>query len=77
MFLKQVLGISYFGVWAVVDWEELKPEERVDLAVGMSDVVVRVCAEGVRAQYPDISEEELIEKVRERLMFDDRRGRGV
>ena len=59
------------------DWEELKPEERVDLAVGMSDVVVRVCAEGVRAQYPDISEEELIEKVRERLMFDDRRGRGV
>ena len=78
MFLKQVLGISYFGgVWAVVDWEELKPEERVDLAVGMSDVVVRVCAEGVRAQYPDISEEELVEKVRERLMFDDRRGRGV
>ena len=51
----------------MVDWEELKPEERVDLAVGMSDVVVRVCAEGVRAQYPDISEEELIEKVRERL----------
>jgi len=64
-------------VWAVVDWEELKPEERVDLAVGMSDVVVRVCAEGVRAQYPDISDEELVEKVRERLMFDDRRGRGV
>ena len=61
----------------MVDWEELKPEERVDLAIGMSDVVVRVCAEGVRAQYPDISEEELIEKVRERLMFDDRRGRGV
>jgi len=61
----------------VVDWEELKPEERVDLAVGMSDVVVRVCAEGVRAQYPDISDEELVEKVRERLMFDDRRGRGV
>jgi len=61
----------------VVDWEELKPEERVDLAIGMSDVVVRVCAEGVRAQYPDISEEELVEKVRERLMFDDRRGRGV
>ena len=46
----------------MVDWEELKPEERVDLAVGMSDVVVRVCAEGVRAQYPDISEEELIEE---------------
>jgi len=59
-------------VWAVVDWEELKPEERVDLAIGMSDVVVRVCAEGVRAQYPDISEEELIEKVRERLEWSKR-----
>jgi len=55
-----------------VDWEELKPEERADLAVGMSDVVVRVCAEGVRAQYPDISEEELIEKVRERLEWSKR-----
>jgi len=26
----------------------LKPEERVNLAVGMSDVCVRVCADGVR-----------------------------
>jgi len=55
------------------DWERigrLKPAERVDLAVGMSDVCVRVCADGVRDQNPGISEEELIERVRERLMFD-------
>jgi len=51
-------------------WRKLKPEERVDLAVNMSDVCIRVCAEGVRAQYPNISEEKLIELVRERLMFD-------
>ncbi len=52
------------------DWRRLKPEERVDLAVNMSDVCIRVCAEGVKAQYPKISDEELIELVRERLMFE-------
>ena len=51
----------------------LKPEERVDLAVGMSDVCVRVCADGVRDANPGINEEELIERVRERLMFGRRR----
>lgn len=47
----------------------LKPEERVNLAVNMSDVVVRICMEGVKAQHPNISDEELVEKVRERLLF--------
>jgi len=51
----------------------LKPEEKVDLAIGMSDVCVRVCADGVRDANPGISEEELIECVRERLMFGKRR----
>jgi len=58
------------------DWERLgrlKPEERVNLAIGMSDVCVRICAEGVRNQNPGISEEELIERVRERLMLGKRR----
>jgi len=48
---------------------KLKPEERVNLAIGMSDVCIRVCADGVRDQNPGISEKELIRKVRERLMF--------
>ena len=52
---------------------KLKPEDRVNLAVGMSDVCVRVCADGVRDQNLGISEEELIERVRERLMFGKRR----
>ena len=51
----------------------LKSEERVNLVVGMSDVYVRVCADGVRDENPGISEEELIERVRERLMFGKRR----
>jgi len=60
--------LRYSGrVWLVV--RRLKPEERVNLAVGMSDVCIRVCADGVRDQNPGISEEELVERVRERLMF--------
>jgi hypothetical protein len=57
--------------------KRLKPEERVNLAVGMSDVCVRVCADGVRDQNPGISKEELIERVRERLLFGKRRKSGV
>jgi uncharacterized tellurite resistance protein B-like protein len=57
----------------VVVVRRLRREERVNLAVGMSDVCVRVCADGVRDQNPGISEKELIERVRERLMFDKRR----
>jgi hypothetical protein len=52
--------------------KRLKPEERVNLAVGMSDVCVRVCADGVRDQNPGISEEELIERVRERFEWSKR-----
>jgi len=39
----------------------------------MTDVCVRVCADAVRDQYPSIREEELLERVRERIMFGKRR----
>jgi hypothetical protein len=54
----------------------LSPETKVNSAIGMSDVCVRICADGVRDQDPGISEEELVEKVREGLLF-DRHSRGV
>lgn len=53
--------------------DELKPEEKVSLAVGMTDVCVRVCADAVRDRYPTIKEEELVERVRERIMYGKRR----
>jgi hypothetical protein len=52
----------------------LKPDEKVAVAVDMSDACVRVCADGIRAQYPDISEDELLVKLRERLAW-GKRGR--
>lgn len=45
----------------------LKPEEKVAIAMDMTDACVRICAEGIKAQCPGISEEELLEKLRERL----------
>lgn len=57
-------------MWVSV--RRLRPEERVNLAVGMSDVCVRVCADGVRDGDPSVSEEELVERVRERLSFSKR-----
>ena len=50
----------------------LKPEEKVAIAIDMTDACVRICAEGIKAQCPGISEEELLEKLRERLEWSKR-----
>ena len=47
------------------------------LAIGMTDVCVRVCAEAIRTRNPAIREEDLVERVRERMMYGKRRVRGV
>lgn len=56
-------------------WERLgrlKPEEKLAICMDMTDACVRICADGIRAQQPDISEEELIAKLRERLEWPKR-----
>lgn len=45
----------------------LKPEEKVAIAIDMTDACVRVCAAGIRAQCPNISEAELNAKLSKRL----------
>jgi hypothetical protein len=50
----------------------LKPEEKVAMTISMTDACVRVCAEGIKAQNPGITEEKLIEKLRERLEWPKR-----
>jgi len=62
-------------VWLSVESDEeryerigrLPPEVKVQMAMEMTEAMVRVCAEGIKAQNPGISEEELMEKLRERL----------
>lgn len=57
--------------------ERLKPEEKVNLAINMTDVCVRICADAVRDVHPTIEEEELVEMVRERLAYRKRTRREV
>ena len=47
----------------------LKPEEKVNIAIELSGVCVRVCAEGIRAEFPGIGDEELLERLRERIAW--------
>jgi len=65
MFLKEVLlNIRV----AQAPLGKLKPEEKVAHAINMTDVCVRVCADAVRNQYPTITDEDLLNRVRERIM---------
>jgi len=48
---------------------KLKPEEKVNLAINMTDVCVRVCVEAVKHKHSTVNEEELVELVRERISF--------
>ena len=57
-------------VWlALLLVSRLKPEEKVNLAINMTDVCLRICAEGIRELQPDITEEKLVARVRERIQF--------
>ncbi len=48
-------------------------EERVNLAINMTDACVRVCADGVRDEQPKMKEEELLKRVRKRIAYGRRR----
>jgi hypothetical protein len=50
----------------------LKPEEKVAIALDMTDACVRICKAGIRTQCPGISEAELNEKLRKRLEWSKR-----
>ena len=52
------------------DWKslgKLKPEEKVHICIDMTDGCIQICTDGVRKHFPDLSEEDITEKVRERL----------
>lgn len=54
---------------------DTKPEDKVKIAVSMVDVVTRICAEGVKATDPTITEEKLISLLRRRFLFGRDRSR--
>jgi len=56
-----------------VNSRKLKPEEKVDMSINMTDVCVQVCADGIRDQNKGISEAQLMKELRERIMLQKRR----
>ena len=48
-------------------WRMLKPEERVNVAIGITDLVVDVSAENEKHRMPEITEELLISRLRRRF----------
>jgi adenine C2-methylase RlmN of 23S rRNA A2503 and tRNA A37 len=48
---------------------KLTPSEKVDMAISMTNTCVHFCASGIKDQNQNISEEELVEQIRERFMF--------
>jgi len=47
---------------ATLNRKKLTPEEKVNLAISMTDFVIEICAEGIRNQNPNITEAKLREK---------------
>jgi len=58
----------------------LKPEEKVNMAIEMTEAMVRVCLDGIRGRNPSMAEEELMNELRERFewakRWQHRGGRG-
>jgi len=54
----------------------LEPGVKVNMAVELTEAMASVCMEGMRAQNPNMTEEELKERLRERLGWAKRSQRG-
>jgi hypothetical protein len=62
-----------FKIWmARLVTKKLKPEDKVNLSINMTDVCTRICADAVRDQDKTIKEEEIMELVRKRIMYKKR-----
>jgi sulfur relay (sulfurtransferase) complex TusBCD TusD component (DsrE family) len=51
---------------------KLKPEEKVKLSIDMTDACVSVCADAIKDRGV-VKEEDVMEQVRERVMYNKRR----
>ncbi len=49
--------------------KQLTPEEKVNLAINMSDVAIQICADGIKDLNPDMTTAELKIELRKRLSY--------
>jgi hypothetical protein len=47
----------------------LPPEVKVNMTIDMTDAMVKVCVEGMKAQSPNLTDEEIMKKLRERFKW--------
>ncbi len=47
----------------------LKPTEKIALCIDMTDTCIQICAAGIQQRNQNISQEELIVQIRERLAW--------
>ena len=50
-----------------LDVSELSPEKKIRLTIEMTDAVTSICADGIRANNPEITDVELIKEIRRRI----------
>jgi len=51
----------------------LKPEEKVNMTIEMTDAIVKICADGIRDQNPEFTEEQLQKELEKRINCQKRR----
>ena len=54
-------------------WKDVSGDDKVRACIEMTDFIREVCAAGIRASNPDISEEELAAELRRRLEWSKRK----
>jgi hypothetical protein len=47
----------------------LKSEEKVNMAIDMTEAMVGACIDGIRARNPNVTEQELMKELRQRLRW--------
>ncbi|MCK4474473.1 hypothetical protein KAU30_01415 [Candidatus Bathyarchaeota archaeon] len=60
-----------------MDYKKLSSDEKVNLMISMVDACTRICADGIRDRNKNISDKELMEKLRDRILYNKRRHREV
>ena len=56
---------------------QMDPEAKVLMTIDMTEAMAKACLDGIRAQNPAITEDELMKKLSERLRYSKRlQGRG-
>ncbi|MGB9717289.1 MAG: hypothetical protein ACPL4E_02450 [Thermoproteota archaeon] len=48
-------------------WSNLKPEQKIEVALEISDACMQLCAAGIKAENPNLDEKRLFEELRKRV----------